>query len=244
MVAAIITARMKSSRIFQKVLAPICGRPVLDWIADRLRGVDKIVLATPGDEYEKPLWDWAFSRNVSVAIGDKDDVLLRLSQAAQMYGADKIIRITGDLPFLSKEGIQAIIKALDESVDYVNNIYGDRPWLDGTSAEAAWTDAVLRANRFTPFGPGKQIRPKIQVDGTWRLHGLHWMANCPDFRCAFVDHEEDVSGLPHLLVDEPNDLKVAEFVMEKVLKSDDSYSTLLKIVRENKEQIERIRRDS
>jgi spore coat polysaccharide biosynthesis protein SpsF (cytidylyltransferase family) len=237
---------MQSSRIPNKVMTPICDRPILDWIVDRLvkcKMVHEIAVAVPNEPESKPIIDWAkgHKEKIYVIVGSSDDVLDRICQCAWERRAHKVIRITGDLPFISYEGIDILVNNLTLDVDYVNNIYGACPWLDGTSSEVAWTDACERANRLTPFGAGVQLRPKIQVDGTWRVHGFHWMANSPEFKKKFIDSDHDVSGLPHLLVDEPKDLKVAEFVMGKVLGADDSYETLLKIVRENKKEIERIR---
>lgn len=245
MIVACITARMQSTRIPNKVIAPLCGRPMLDWIYDRLakcRMVDRIVLAT--NNTSEPLIQWAhqkLSPRVYVTVGKDDDVLDRLHQAAREHEASKLIRITGDLPFLSYEGVDSLCYHLTEDVDYCNNIYGPQPWLDGASAEIAWSDAVVKANRMTPYSCGVQTRSDIRVDGTWRSHGFYWMANSPAFTRKIIDSEHDAKELPGLLVDEPADLRVAEFVMGKVLAADDSYITLIKIVRENQDEIRRIR---
>lgn len=249
MTIAVLTARLSpAARIPNKVLAPICGRPILDWIYDRLAKskVNRIVLAVPEGKQHHPLLDWAHAKKcprVYVTTGKEDDVLDRVTQAGWENGARKVIRITGDLPFLSYEGIDALCDGLGPDVDYVNNVYGASPWLDGTNAEIAWFDAVSRANRLTPFEAGQQTRPTIRIDGTWRSHCFYWMANSPDFKQKFLEGP-DISDIAHvpLMVDEPKDLLVAELLMEKVIASgDDSYAGLLEIVRREKTAIEQLR---
>ena len=67
------------------------------------------------------------------------------------------------------------------------------------------------------------------------------MANSPNFKRKFLQGEYDTRTLPHVLVDEPNDLKVAEFVMGEILKTNDTYVQLIDIVTRNKAKIEALR---
>jgi spore coat polysaccharide biosynthesis protein SpsF (cytidylyltransferase family) len=243
MILAIVTVRMESSRISGKALVSFCGRPLMSWIVDRIRKskTERIVLATP-EHGQEELWRWADSEEIEVTRGPEEDVLQRMCQASREHGGTKLIRVTADLPFLSYEGLDAMIDALRPSVDYVNNFYGDHGWLDGTSAEMAWSDSLHLARRLTPFAEAHEIH-KVHggVEGSWRSHGMYWMANAPQFKRVFVDCPIDATGLPSLLVDDPADVRVAEFVMRKVIRRNDSYATLVEIVRENREEIERIR---
>ena len=245
MTLAILTARMQSSRLPGKPLAKICGRPCLDWIVDRLRNcnsVDQIVLATPPVGQEK-LWAWSRTRKVTACVGDEDDVLVRMADLSSRLKADKVVRITADLPFLSYEGVDELVQALTADVDYVNNVYGEKRYLDGTQAEVCWNDALQRAARMTPHGEGMRLHDNVTMDGSWRLHGMYWMANSPAFIRKRIESKHDISDISHiqLMLDEPNDLKVAEYLMDKVVNSDDTYPTLLSLVRENREKIEALR---
>jgi spore coat polysaccharide biosynthesis protein SpsF (cytidylyltransferase family) len=239
---------MQSSRIPNKVLQPICGRPILDWIADRLfkcKKVDSVVLAIPAGPDQEELIAWAAGRGMKVVRGSPEDVLDRIHYASQVLGATKIIRITGDLPFLDYQGVDRLVECLVPEIDYANNVYGDSPWLDGTNAEIAWSDVVWRANRITPFEKAIQSHPRITVNGeTWRSHGFHWLANSHFFIRKFLKSEHDISDIVHLtlMVDDPKDLQIAEILMRRVIESgDDSYANLLRIVRSEKSTIEAIK---
>ena len=66
-VAAVIGARLNSSRLPGKQLLPLAGRPLIAHIVERLRhveGLDQIVLATTADDFNKPLRDWAATSGV------------------------------------------------------------------------------------------------------------------------------------------------------------------------------------
>jgi glutamate-1-semialdehyde 2,1-aminomutase len=231
---------MSSARIPNKVLAPICGRPVLDWIVDRLekcKKVHRIALAVPMNDEDNILVQWAHKRSrthekkVYCTTGLADDVLDRVYQSAWENGASKVIRLTGDNVFLSYEGIDELVDSLDECTDYLNNRDGPRPYLDGAGAEIAWYDSVMRANRVVPR------------TGTWRQHAFIWMSQDCMFTKKYIESKHNIEDIIHLplMIDEPHNLKVAELVMEEVVKSgDDSYPKLLEIVRQKKTAIERL----
>ena len=57
-IGAIIQARMSSSRLAGKVLAPVEGRPLLQYLLERVRrssGIDEIVVATSVASDDDPI---------------------------------------------------------------------------------------------------------------------------------------------------------------------------------------------
>jgi spore coat polysaccharide biosynthesis protein SpsF (cytidylyltransferase family) len=229
---AVVTARMASKRLPNKVMAKICGEPIISLICLRLlktRSLTSIVVATTRGEDDKVIVDWCRKNEIDCITGPTDDVLKRIAMAAQRAEADKVIRITCDLPFVSYEGLELLIQNLDRRTDYANNIDGNQTWQDGTNAEITWADAVYVADsKATP---------------DFREHAFQWLRDGHGFITKVVKGPSDVSdlrGVP-LMVDEPIDLKVAELVMEEIVKSgDDSYPKLLEIVRQKKSAIERL----
>jgi spore coat polysaccharide biosynthesis protein SpsF len=123
---AIIQARMGSMRLPGKVLADICGKPLLQRLIERVSatpGISRVVVATTTELADDVLAGWCLANEVSVYRGSVDDVLDRFWQCAQQHPAEFIVRITADDPLKDPE---VIAKALDlcassHEVDYVSN---------------------------------------------------------------------------------------------------------------------------
>ena len=114
-VAAVIQARMGSTRLPGKVLMPLAGKPVLWHIIHRLRKcrtVDVIAIATsdrPGDD---ALVAFAKSEGVELVRGAEDDVLQRYAKAGEELDAGVIVRVTGDSPLLDPETLDRMVETL------------------------------------------------------------------------------------------------------------------------------------
>ncbi len=102
--AAIIQARMGSTRSPGKVLTPFAGVPMLKHIVYRLqtiKTIDQIILAIPDTPDNELLCQWAKENSIKVAQGSEDDVLLRFITAAELFGANQILRICADSPLIA-----------------------------------------------------------------------------------------------------------------------------------------------
>jgi spore coat polysaccharide biosynthesis protein SpsF len=99
----IIQARMGSSRLAGKVLKPLAGRPVLDWVVLRAGAANafaEIVLATTTQPQDDLLAEHGARLGVRVVRGSEVDVLDRYRTAAAQSQADIITRITSDCPLI------------------------------------------------------------------------------------------------------------------------------------------------
>lgn len=98
---AAIQARLGSTRLPQKVLADLHGKPMVMQIARRLmaaEGVDQVVLATTTDPSDTPLVEAVSALGLGVHRGSVDDLVERLSGAAKAFDADVLVRVWGDCP--------------------------------------------------------------------------------------------------------------------------------------------------
>jgi spore coat polysaccharide biosynthesis protein SpsF len=114
MLAAIIQARMTSSRLPGKVLKPIGGRPVLAYMIERLRSVSRIaaaIVATTTNREDDPIVSFCKSEGVACFRGSEEDVLERFYQTAQHYRVDDILRLTADCPLIDPAAIDLAIDA-------------------------------------------------------------------------------------------------------------------------------------
>ncbi len=146
-VVAIVQARMGSRRFPGKVLASLCGRPVLEWVVDavkRVDGVDSIVVATTTNSEDEAIERWCEKNTVSCFRGEPLDVLKRYSDCAEDYGATHVVRITADCPLLDSETVSAVLReGLREGADYFG-LDGNFP--DGFDCEGFRAAALYRAN--------------------------------------------------------------------------------------------------
>lgn len=114
-VTGVIQARLTSIRLAQKALLPLAGRPVMHHLFDRamrIRGVDDLVLAIPTGEANDPL-EAAVSDypNIKVVRGPDDDLVTRFLMAADLTGADVIVRMWGDCPVTDPELATGLLQA-------------------------------------------------------------------------------------------------------------------------------------
>jgi spore coat polysaccharide biosynthesis protein SpsF len=149
---AIIQARMGSSRLPGKTLANIHGKPMLQWLLERVKAVtliDEIVVATTIDPSDDELAAWlATVPNISCFRGHPYDVLDRFYQASRGLNVDVIVRLTGDDPLKDPVLISQAISVLLENptIDYASTFI--KPTFpEGLDCEVMRTSVLERAHR-------------------------------------------------------------------------------------------------
>ena len=130
-VAAIIQARMGSTRFPGKVLEPICSKTMLQHVIERTKKASRIneilVATTCSDEDDVLVEEVEKIKNVAVFRGSEEDVLDRYYKAVQGTGTEVIVRITSDCPLIDPVVVDAMIEiylkkiAENASVDYLSN---------------------------------------------------------------------------------------------------------------------------
>lgn len=109
----IIQARMTSSRLPGKVMLPLCDKPALEIMLDRLVSFkNNIIIATTNDGTQTPIVDLCKRLGIKYYEGDTNNVLSRYYEAAIKYGAgdnDIIVRCTSDCPLIDPDVVRAVI---------------------------------------------------------------------------------------------------------------------------------------
>jgi spore coat polysaccharide biosynthesis protein SpsF len=141
--AIVLQARLDSSRLPEKSMLPLGGRPLvlrvmqaLNYVPARLR-----ILACSQDCIAAfaPL---AAEAGFELLAGPKDDVLARYCLAIRRFQIKRLIRATGDNPFVFADAAAAInAEALALGADYAG--YSGLPY--GAGVEAVSARALLRA---------------------------------------------------------------------------------------------------
>lgn len=115
---------MGSSRLPGKVLKPLCGKPMLAWILERLRlstESPRLIVATSILSDEEPIIALCAALGVEVYRGSETDVLDRYYRCARDLGLDPVIRATGDNPFVDSEECDRLIRLREEkNLDYAS----------------------------------------------------------------------------------------------------------------------------
>ncbi len=155
---------MGSTRLWGKVLKKIDGKPLLAYLIERLKMVEKIssiIIATTTAEADKSLVDLAKNLGVNSFAGSEDDVLDRYYQACKIFKADIVIRVTGDCPLIDPKVIKKCLDVfLNNQYDYLSNT-NPPTYPDGLDTEIftfkaldkAWKNATLKSERehVTPY---------------------------------------------------------------------------------------------
>jgi glutamate-1-semialdehyde 2,1-aminomutase len=202
-VVAIVQARLGSTRLPGKVIAPVNGVPMIELLLSRLarsRKVDQIVLATSSDPKNRPLVEKVKSLGYDCFEGSEEHVLNRFAGAARLHGADVIVRITGDCPLVDPEIVDACVERLAESgADYCSNTLPPT-YPDGLDVEV-FTRAALEA---------ADAEAAQAYD---REHVTPYLCNAAKFSKASVTNVDDLSRM-RWTVDETADLQVADKVFK------------------------------
>jgi len=149
-IAAIIQARMGSTRLPGKVLMDLAGQTVLARVVRRLRRamlIGEIVVATTNSAADHSIVRECQRLSIRVFRGEENDVLDRYYHAAQWISAEGIVRITSDCPLIDPEITDNTIRSfLECRPDYASNAL-QRTYPRGLDTEAMTWEALARAWR-------------------------------------------------------------------------------------------------
>jgi spore coat polysaccharide biosynthesis protein SpsF len=187
MIAAIVQARMGSSRLPGKTLADVAGQPMLARHVARVRripGVERVIIATTDKPADEPILRFADDHHLLASRGSEEDVLDRVYQAARRYHVATVVRVSPDCPLIDPAvSGQVLARLLDArgALDYVSNTQPPT-FPDGLDTEAFTFDALARAWReATAPSDREHVTPYI-----WRQGDR--------FRLANVIHDPDLSA--------------------------------------------------
>lgn len=193
---AILQARMTSTRLPGKVMAPVLGEPMIGRQLERLARaarLDRIVVATSADASDNPLAAYCEGLGHPVARGSLEDVLDRFKTALDAFPqASTVIRLTADCPLADPEVIDATIaRHVEAGADYTSNTPAVRTYPHGLDTEVmrraalekAWREAKAPYERehVTPY---IYRRPEVfriaSLSRSPSLAHLRWTVDLPE----------------------------------------------------------------
>jgi spore coat polysaccharide biosynthesis protein SpsF len=146
-IAAIVQARAGSTRLPEKVLREVEGKPLLQYLVERLaraRLLDSVVVATSNDPTDDPVAALCEKLGLDHERGALDDVAGRLLRVAERRGLQAFARISGDSPLLDQRLVdQAVDLLVTDGCDLTTNVF-PRSFPPGQSVEVLATEAFRR----------------------------------------------------------------------------------------------------
>ncbi len=126
-IICVIPARAESSRFFEKPLALILGKPMIQWVYEHCVEVERfeeVYVATDSEKIKTTAE--SFGAKVIMTSSRHDTATERLYEVSTKVDADLYVMVNGDEPLLTKESIvQCIPESIDNNELYVSNLMTD-----------------------------------------------------------------------------------------------------------------------
>jgi N,N'-diacetyllegionaminate synthase len=148
--ATIIACRLKSSRLPRKALLKIGDLTSVEYCIMntlKFKSSKMTVLATSTAEEDAELAHHTYSPEVKFYRGSPEDVMQRYVDVVDKYKIDVFVRVTADMPFVSDDILQVVLKShLENKADYT---IGTTAAI-GTNLEIINAAALRKAKSFFP----------------------------------------------------------------------------------------------
>ena len=145
----IVQARMRSSRLPEKVMKPILGKSVLELMMERLLRSQKcgtVVVATSDQSADDVIETHCKEKGYPVFRGNENDLLDRHYQCAKLFQADIVAKIPSDCPLIDPQIIDKVFEHYEaHNYDFVSNLH-PASYPDGNDVEIFSFAALERAH--------------------------------------------------------------------------------------------------
>lgn len=211
--AVIVQARMRSTRLPGKVLLPLSsGFTVIEEVLGRARlikGARHVVAALSDDPASDIITEiisymLAYDPDgTHIVRGSENDVISRYIAAAEVVGADTIMRVTSDCPLIDPDVCSLVLDAYKNSdVDYCTNAM-PRSWPHGLDCEVFSIDLLKRAaladeTKYPGNREGVDVwmqhapevrRLNVEKDGPSEAHIRWTLDTIDDYVTIFNEHK-------------------------------------------------------
>lgn len=143
---AMIQARCGSTRLPNKVMKDLCGKPVLQRMIERVqksRMIDEVMVVTSIEKENLPIVKLCAELNIRVGIGSEEDVLDRYYQTAKLLKPEYVIRLTADCPCFDGELLDEALMQLMDDTDYMGML--SHSFADGLDIQIISYDALEKS---------------------------------------------------------------------------------------------------
>lgn len=207
---------MASTRLPDKVLEDIAGKPMLAHVVERaaaIEGVDDVVIATTTEPRDSVIMEFAPTVGALPFAGHPTDVLDRYYRAATKFEAEGVVRITADCPLIDP-GVsgQIVARFSRGDLDYATNLIVPT-YPDGFDTEVVSYGALERIWNIATLPSDRE-------------HVITYIRTNPElFKVCNITREPDMSHI-RWTVDEPDDLEFIRAVFANLPTTDDRFPSM------------------
>lgn len=200
---------MGSSRFPGKMLTPLHGTPLIDWVVQRARKaleIDDLIVAIPDSQPDNALENHLRDIDTKVFRGSENDVLARFHQTAVEWEASHVVRICGDNPLVCPNAIDELVRFFfkhDPTPDYAyNHVPHENSWPDGLGAEICTMQALSQIHQEADHPEHREhifnyLRKKPERFRIKTFDPTDTRLARPELKLD-VDHPQDLDGLARL----------------------------------------------
>ncbi len=201
-IASIIACRLKSSRLPNKAILKIGSLPSVELCiknALSFKNVNKTILATSTVDEDAPLAKHTYNSGVLFHKGHPLDVIQRYLDVIDAHKIDVVIRITADMPYVSNEITEIMLRSHFESgADFSRTTNASI----GTGIEIINAEALKRVKSFFP-------------SADYSEYMTHYFVNNPKhFRINEVEIPKELVRDYRLTLDYPEDLELFTLIQK------------------------------
>jgi len=216
MTGIVLQSRLDSTRLPEKALLPLDGKPLVFRVMEALNHIpaDIRILACPEDSlsaFSPPAQEAGFH----IFSGSKDDVLERYCQVIRKYSLSRVIRATGDNPFVFADSAEKInAESIELKADYAGFL--EIPY--GAGVECICASSLLKAaSEASSSYDREHVSPYLYNNpGIFKIHRPKWILNEHDIPTCKTSGLELNTGEIRLTVDTYEDYMQAVLLYDSL----------------------------
>lgn len=215
-VVATIEGRMTSSRLPEKIMMPLAGKPVMQHMIERHRRsklTDEVVVATTTNMADDPVAALCEEMSCPCFRGSEDDVLGRVAGAGKKHQADILVQGMADSPLVDWRLVDQCIELLEkENADCASNEF----------VETFPVGFDVRAYNFVTLKKAEQE----DTEPAFREHAGYSIRSQPQkFKLANWEAEGDMRWPElRLTLDTKEDYKLISAVYDELYQKNNDFS--------------------
>ncbi len=208
-VTALIPARLAATRLPDKPLIDICGKPMIQWVWERacgVHGVDRVAICTPDESIFQAAG--AFGAEAVMTSHLHRSGTDRLAEAATTLGLaddDIVVNIQGDEPLIDPKAVESVIELLQNDPELkMSSLCCPCPPIDMDNPDCVKVVTALNGDAL--YFSRSRI-PYLRRDSsvvTYQHAGLY------SYRVAFLKHYSSLKPTPLEQTESLEQLRVLE----------------------------------